>query len=263
LENRAKPASKPVVKVDGISVSFGSIQALRGVSLEVHPGEVVGLLGDNGAGKSTLIKVISGVIQPDEGRIYVGGQEVKLTGPAMARGLGIETVYQDLALAPDLDIAGNLYLGREEIRRGFWGRLGVLDEERMAKYASATLRRLNVPIDSPRQKVGTLSGGQRQSVAIARAIAWECKLVIMDEPTAALGVEESARVLKLIREVRAMNTAVIVISHNLAHVFEVADRVVVLRLGQKVAEAYTKDTNPDQVISWITGSNSESAQPSK
>ncbi len=247
-------SAEPVVRVEKICVNFGSIQALTGVSMEVFAGEVVALLGDNGAGKSTLIKAMAGVIQPDEGKIYVQGREVQLRTPAVARHMGIETVYQDLALAPDLDVAGNLFLGREELRAGFWGRVGVLDERRMSEYAGDTIRRLNVPIHSPQQRVGTLSGGQRQSVAIARAIAWKCKMVIMDEPTAALGVEECERVLQLIRDVRDMNTAVLIISHNLTHVFEVADRVVVLRLGQKVAEADLKDTDMDQVVSWITGS---------
>lgn len=255
--------AKPVVRVENISVNFGSIQALTEVSMEVFAGEVVALVGDNGAGKSTLIKTIAGVIQPDEGKIYIDGREAELKTPAAARRLGIETVYQDLALAPDLDMVGNLFLGREEVREGFWGRLGVLDEGKMREYAEDTIRRLRVPVHSSRQKVGSMSGGQRQSVAVARAIAWECKMVIMDEPTAALGVEECEKVLQLIRDIRNAGTAVLIISHNMTHVFEVADRVIVLRLGRKVAESDRKDTSMDQVVSWITGSSAQAELCSK
>lgn len=246
---------QPVVKVEDVRVSFGSIQALKGISLEIYPGEVVALVGDNGAGKSTLIKVISGALQPDSGRIYIEGEPVRLNSPAFARELGIETVYQELALAPDLDIAANLFLGKEQLRPGFLGRLGFLDERRMAEFAQNTMKRLNVPLNYVGQRVETLSGGQRQSVAICRAIAWKKRLVIMDEPTAALGVEESAKVLNLVREVKRTSTAVLMISHNMSHVFEVADRVVVLRLGEKVASALVKETSMDAVVSWITGSS--------
>lgn len=246
---------QPVVKVEDIRVSFGSIQALRGVSLEIYPGEVVALVGDNGAGKSTLIKVISGALQPDRGTICIEGEPVRLKSPAVARELGIETVYQELALAPDLDIAANLFLGKEELRPGLLGRLGFLDERRMAEFAQDTMKKLKVPLNYVGQRVETLSGGQRQSVAICRAIAWKKRLVIMDEPTAALGVEESARVLDLVREVKHTHTAALMISHNLSHVFEVADRVIVLRLGERVASAQMKETSMDAVVSWITGSS--------
>lgn len=250
---------EPVLRAENIHVSFGKIQALRGVDFEVFPGEVVGLVGDNGAGKSTLIKVLSGALQPDEGRMFLEGREVSFHSPAEARVMGIETAYQDLALAPHLNVAANLYLGHEILRKDFWGRLGFLDERMMRENTAEALSRLRITIKSIGQTVETLSGGQRQSVAVARSVTWGKKLVIMDEPTAALGVEESSMVLKLIADVKTMNIPVILISHTLPHVFASVDRIVVLRLGERVATAYTNETNLDEVVSWITGSSTQRA----
>ena len=242
------------IKAENIFVSFDNVKALKGVSLEIYPGEVLALVGDNGAGKSTLIKVISGALQADSGKIYINGEEIKFNNPAVARENGIQTVYQDLALANDLDITANLFLGRESIRKNFLGKLGFLDNSYMENITKKIFKKLNVPINEINQKTETLSGGQRQSVAIARAVAWGQELIIMDEPTAALGVEETSNVLSLIREARDMGTPLLLISHNLPQVFEVADRIMVLRLGKRVANLTIKDTSMDEIVSLMTGS---------
>jgi D-xylose transport system ATP-binding protein len=244
-----EPSQKqPRLLMRNISKSFGVVRALSGVDFEVYDGEVVGLVGDNGAGKSTLIKTISGVGPADEGEIFVAGQPVKITTPQVANRLGIQTVYQDLALCDNLDVVANLFLGREE--RFPWRTLNEVDMERQAL---SVLRTLEVKLPSTRALVSVLSGGQRQSVAVAKSILRKAQLVLLDEPTAALGVAQTRQVLNLIRRLREQGLAVVVISHNLADVFEVVDRVIVMRLGKRVGTFEVKNTTPEQVVSAITG----------
>jgi D-xylose transport system ATP-binding protein len=242
------PSGEPRLRMHGISKSFGAVRALYKVDFEVYAGEVVGLVGDNGAGKSTLIKVISGVGPADEGEVFLEGQKVNIPNPQAANRLGIETVYQDLALCDNLDVVANLFLGREE--RSF---LRSLDEIDMEKQSLNVLHTLDVKIPSTRSVVATLSGGQRQSVAVAKSILRQARVVLLDEPTAALGVAQTRQVLHLIRRLRDQGLAVVVISHNLADVFEVVDRVVVLRLGRRVGTFDIKTTTPEQVVAAITG----------
>lgn len=237
----------PRLQLRGISKSFGAVQALAGVDFEVHAGEVVGLVGDNGAGKSTLVGVIAGRHQPDSGKILFEGDEVEVKDPKDAARLGIETVYQDLALCDNLDIVANLFLGRETTR------FSALDEIEMERQAIGVLRTLNVKLPSVRTPIATLSGGQRQSVAVSRAVMWNSKVVLLDEPTAALGVAQTRQVLELIKRLREQGLAVVVISHNLHDIFEVADRVIVLRLGKRAATFDVKETRAEQVVSAITG----------
>lgn len=241
-------ASEPRLSLRGISKSFGAVRALTEVDFEVYPGEVVGLVGDNGAGKSTLIKVIAGVSPADVGEIFVDGQAVRITNPQSAASLGIETVYQDLALCDNLDVVANLFLGREKISA-----LGSLNEDEMEYRTLEVLRTLDVKLPSVRSVVAALSGGQRQSIAVAKCILRKAKVVLLDEPTAALGVAQTRQVLALIRRLREQGLAVVVISHNLADVFEVVDRVIVLRLGRRVGTFSVKDTTPEQVVASITG----------
>jgi ABC-type sugar transport system ATPase subunit len=214
----------------------------------------VALIGDNGAGKSTLINVLTGVFPPDGGQIYFQGQPVHFTSPHDARDMGIETVYQDLAIAPHLDAVANIYLGRELRMPGLLGRLGFLDRKRMREETSAQLQRLRVRIPDPLRRMNTLSGGQRQGVAVARAVMWASKVVIMDEPTAALGVAQAGMVLELMRQVRSAGIPVVFISHNMPHVFEVADRIVVMRLGEVIAELDPKRDTIDDAVALMTGS---------
>jgi D-xylose transport system ATP-binding protein len=235
----------------GISKSFGAVRALTDVDFEVYPGEVVALVGDNGAGKSTLIKCLSGAHTADEGRILIDGEEVKIHTPTDATRLGVETVYQDLALCDNLDVVQNMFLGREIAQAHGYGALSELE---MEEQSLGVLEGLKVTtIQSVRQAVASLSGGQRQSVAISRAVMWKAKIVILDEPTAALGVAQTAQVLELIRQLRDQGLGVVVISHNLHEVFEVADRIIVLRLGRRVATFRHEETTPEQVVSAITG----------
>lgn len=244
-----EPSQKqPRLMMRNISKSFGVVRALSDVDFEVYDGEVVGLVGDNGAGKSTLIKTISGVGPADSGEIFVDGQPVKITTPQAATRLGIQTVYQDLALCDNLDVVANLFLGREE--RFPWRTLNEVD---MEKQALGVLRTLDVKLPSTRALVSVLSGGQRQSVAVAKSILRKGKLVLLDEPTAALGVAQTRQVLNLIRRLREQGLAVVVISHNLADVFEVVDRVIVMRLGRRVGTFEVKNTTPEQIVSAITG----------
>ncbi len=245
---RAMPRGEPRLRMKGIGKSFGAVRALSNVDFEVYDGEVVGLVGDNGAGKSTLIKTISGVGPADEGEIFVQGQPVKITNPNAATRLGIQTVYQDLALCDNLDVVANLFLGREEL-----GPLRGLKENDMEKQGLRVLKTLEVKLPSIRAVVAQLSGGQRQSIAVAKSILRNASIVLLDEPTAALGVAQTRQVLQLIRRLRDQGLAVVVISHNLADVFEVVDRVIVLRLGKRVGTYVVKDTTPEQVVSAITG----------
>jgi D-xylose transport system ATP-binding protein len=242
------PAGEPRLRMRGINKSFGAVRALTNVDFEVHAGEVVGLVGDNGAGKSTLIKTIAGVGPADSGEIFVEGQPVKITSPQAATRLGIETVYQDLALCDNLDVVANLFLGREKRIAGI-----TLSEIDMEQRGLEVLRTLEVKIPSVRSKVAALSGGQRQSIAVAKTILRNAKVVLLDEPTAALGVAQTRQVLNLIRRLRDQGLAVVVISHNLADVFEVVDRVVVLRLGRRVGTFDVKTTTPERVVAAITG----------
>jgi D-xylose transport system ATP-binding protein len=243
-----QPSGEPRLRLRGISKTFGAVRALSKIDFEVYDGEVVGLVGDNGAGKSTLIKVIAGVGPADEGEIFVEGRPVSLNSPQAATRLGIETVYQDLALCDNLDVIANLNLGREQISP-----LRILKETEMEKKGLEVLRTLDVKIPSVRTLVASLSGGQRQSIAVAKSILRNARVVLLDEPTAALGVAQTAQVLNLIRRLREQGLAVVVISHNLADVFEVVDRVIVLRLGKRVAEFSVKNTTPEQVVAAITG----------
>lgn len=251
----APPRSgEPALRLTGISKSFGAVRALHNVDFEVWPGEVVGLVGDNGAGKSTLIKIIAGVHPADSGTAYVDGKEVTISNPNDATHLGIETVYQDLALADNLDVVANLYLGREDLRPRFPWLGGVLDETSMERRTWEVLRQLDVKtLKSVRTPVAALSGGQRQSIAVAKTILRNAKVVLLDEPTAALGVAQTRQVLNLIHRLREQGLAVVVISHNLADVFEVVDRVIVLRLGQRVGAYDIRSTTQQQVVAAITG----------
>jgi D-xylose transport system ATP-binding protein len=244
-------AAPPVLALRGIRKRFGSVQALRGADLEVHAGEVVALVGDNGAGKSTLIKVISGVAPADEGTIEWEGRPVELRRPHDAQELGIATVYQDLALCDNLDVAGNLFLGRELTARG------ALDEIEMERRARELLQTLGVRIPNVRAVVASLSGGQRQAVAIARSLLGEPRVVLLDEPTAALGVEQTAHVLELIARLRERGLGVIVISHNMADVLAVADRVTVLRLGRNNGIFRVGQVTREELVAAITGARDE------
>ncbi|MFF3560554.1 ATP-binding cassette domain-containing protein [Streptomyces sp. NPDC002574] len=240
-------SATPVLALRGASKRFGAVQALTDVDLEVHAGEVVALVGDNGAGKSTLVKTIAGVHPIDEGVIEWEGNPVSINRPHDAQGLGIATVYQDLALCDNLDVVANLYLGRE-LRRA-----GVIDEVTMEKRSRELLSTLSIRIPSVRIPIAALSGGQRQVVAIARALIGDPKLVILDEPTAALGVEQTAQVLDLVERLRQRGLAVILISHNMVDVKAVADRVAVLRLGRNNGVFDVKSTSQEEIISAITG----------
>ena len=252
VANAATDTRVPALSLKGISKAFGAVQALKDVDFEVYAGEVVGLVGDNGAGKSTLIKTIAGVNIPDTGEIMVGGQRVSITSPSDAVHHGIETVYQDLALCDNLDVVANLYLGREETSMRL-GPLSPMSEIEMERRTVEVLRQLDVKIPSVRVPVASLSGGQRQSIAVAKTLLRNARVVQLDEPTAALGVAQTKQVLNLIRRLREQGLAVVVISHNLADVFEVVDRVVVMRLGRRVATFDVRSTTPEQGIGAITG----------
>ena len=239
--------AEPLVKLRGVDKHFGPVQALYGVDFDLYAGQVTGLCGDNGAGKSVLTRTIAGVHQPDHGQIYFDGRPVHIRSARDASALGIETVYQDLALADNLDIVQNMFLGRERLRRG------LLDEDSMERQAAETLSTLRVTtVRSIRQPVASLSGGQRQSVAVAKAVMWNSKLVLLDEPTAALGVVQTRSVLDLIKRLRDRGLAVMVISHNLNDVFEVADRVAVLYLGRMVTQGPVADYDRQSVVEYMT-----------
>jgi D-xylose transport system ATP-binding protein len=244
------PDSVPLLDLSGVSKRFGAVQALTDVDFEAHAGRVTALVGDNGAGKSTLVKIISGIISMDSGEYRFEGRPVHVNSPQAATALGIATVYQDLALSDNLDVVANLFLGHERLSGS-----KLLNETSMEQQASGVLKRLSVRIPSVRTQVASLSGGQRQSVAIARSMLGEPKLVVLDEPTAALGVAQTAQVLQLIRTLREQGLGVVVISHNLADVFEVADYITVLRLGRQVGVLEAKQTNSEEVVAAITGAN--------
>jgi simple sugar transport system ATP-binding protein len=245
--------TEPLLEARGIAKRFGHVEALRGANFTARGGEVTALIGDNGAGKSTLVKCLSGTQLPDTGEILFAGQPVRLDSPNAARRVGIETVFQDLSLAPDLDPAANLFLGREILRPGLLGRLGVLDRRAMRTRAVSAFDDLGVTLKDNRAPVAGLSGGQRQSVAVARAVAWASQLVFMDEPTAALGVLQRERVLDTIRRIRDRGIAVVLISHNMPEVLAVADRVEVLRLGRRVARFAGAGTSLEDLVGAMTG----------
>nr|WP_042183740.1 ATP-binding cassette domain-containing protein [Kibdelosporangium sp. MJ126-NF4]CEL15806.1 Fructose ABC transporter, ATP-binding component FrcA [Kibdelosporangium sp. MJ126-NF4]CTQ93731.1 Fructose ABC transporter, ATP-binding component FrcA [Kibdelosporangium sp. MJ126-NF4] len=244
----------PVLEAKGLVKRYGRVTAMDGADFDLNPGEVLAVVGDNGAGKSTLIKALSGAVIPDEGAIFVDGDLAHFHGPLDARKHGIETVYQDLALAQAQDIATNMFLGREKRRPGLLGSVfRLLDSGGMRAEARRVLDELGITIKSMTQPVETLSGGQRQAVAVARAAAFGTRLVIMDEPTAALGVAESAKVLDLIGRIRERGLPVVLISHNMPHVFEIADRVHVHRLGRRVAVVSPRTHSMNEVVGLLTG----------
>jgi len=244
---------EPVLEARQIVKRFGRVQALRGANLTVYPEEVVALVGDNGAGKSTLVKTMVGVHPPDDGEILFQGKPVTVNTPHDARDLGIETVYQDLALAAEVDPAANMFLGREILRSGPLGKLGFLDKPAMRRRSDEAFRTLGVQIQDTSARVANMSGGQRQGIAICRAVTWASKIVFMDEPTAALGVVQTRNVLDHIRRVREHGLSVVLISHNMPEVFEVADRIEVLRLGERVARLKPKDVSMEDVVAAMTG----------
>ncbi len=246
---------QPVLKANKITKRYGRVVALDNADLELYPGEVLGIIGDNGAGKSSLIKAISGAVKPDSGTIWLNGEEVHFNSPIQARDAGIETVYQNLALSPALSITDNLFLGRELRRPGFFGKwFRKLDHSAMEKQAREKLSELGLlTIQNINQAVETLSGGQRQGVAVARAAAFGSKVIIMDEPTAALGVKESRRVLELIQDVRERGIPIILISHNMPHVFEVANRIHVHRLGKRLCVIDPKQHSMSDAVAYMTG----------
>jgi len=242
--------SEPLLEVRGLTKRFGGVTALNNISFQLFPGEVLALAGDNGAGKSTLIKCISGVHTPEEGQIFFEGREVHFSNPREARAVGIETIYQDLALADNLDVGANVFLGREPMHRVFG--LPVLDRPKMRAEARTVLDTLDIQtaLDRP---VSALSGGQRQAVAIARAIYWKARILIMDEPTAALGVPEQRKVVELIQRLKAQGVAIIFISHNLGDIFAVSDRILVLLRGQKAGERPAHETHGDEIVKLMVG----------
>ncbi|MCY3644400.1 MAG: ATP-binding cassette domain-containing protein [Acidimicrobiaceae bacterium] len=250
----AATADWAALEVSGLSKSFKAVQALDDVAMDLRYGRVTALLGDNGAGKSTLVKCISGVYSPDSGVMRINGAERSVPSPEVARSLGIETVHQTLAVIDPLDVVENLFLNREHTRGGRIGAwLGVLDKKRMRSESREILGRLDIRIPSLRRSMSALSGGQRQAVAIGRAAAWGQQIVLLDEPAAALGVEQAARVLDLIRSLRDAGVAVLLITHNMDRVTEVCDRAVVLRQGRKIADVDVGSVTKDDLVAYITG----------
>ena len=246
------PDVQPILQVKDLYKRFGGLVAVDHVSLDIYPGEVIGILGDNGAGKSTLIKMISGAYKPDGGQILLNGEVVSFSTPLEARRRGIETIYQDLALCENLDASANIFLGRERMRHQL-GIFRVLDRPYMLRESRQVLDQLDIRIPELRNPIRQLSGGQRQAVSIARAVYWNAYLMIMDEPTAALGVPEQLKVLELIRTLRNQGVPVILISHNMQDVFAVADRVIVMRRGSKSGERKVSETNENEVVGLMVG----------
>ena len=248
---------EPILSVRNLTKRFGGLTAVNNVSWDVYPGEVVGLLGDNGAGKSTLIKCISGVYHAEEGEILFRGKTVTFPRPIDARRQGIETIYQDLALANNLDVGANIFLGREVKKRYFGGLIKTLDDAHMLEESRKTLESLHIQFPTFTQPIENLSGGQRQAVAIARAVYWEAQVMIMDEPTNNLGVPEQKKVLELIRRLRDNGVPVILITHILPDVFAVTDRVTVMRRGRTVAEKVTTETNTEELVQYMVGARDD------
>jgi len=247
----AAAAAPPMLAIEHVSKSFGAVEALRDISFEFGAGEVVALLGDNGAGKSTLVKIIAGTIQPDSGRLLFEGRPVAIDSPAAAKRLGIETVYQDLSICPNMDVVANFFMGRE-LYRNILG-LKVLRERAMREETEKTLRDIGTQIPSVFTTMEHLSGGQRQAVELCRFVHWGGKLVLLDEPFAALGVRQTHRGLELIEQVRARGISVVVITHNMLHAFQVADRIIVLRQGRVAGIRRVEETSTDEIVTLITG----------
>ncbi len=252
LSNKAQ--EQTILRLENVTKRFGGLTAVDKVSLELYPGEVIGLVGDNGAGKSTLIKTISGVYRPDEGHIFLEDREITLSSPLEARRMGIETIYQDLALCENLDATINIFLGRELSKRMLWI-FRQIDRGRMHSEAQTVLNRLDIKIPDLRRPIRDMSGGQRQAVAIARAVYWNARLVIMDEPTAALALPEQRKVHDLVHTLKSQNVPVIIISHNLQDVFATADRIIVMRRGQKVGDLLAKDVTGDDLVALMVGAS--------
>lgn len=246
--------TEPYLRVENLTKRFGGLTACDRVTLEVQRGEVLGLLGDNGAGKSTLIKMVSGAYTPSSGSIYIDGEEVAIHTPADSRALGIETIYQDLALADNLNPGANIFLGREKKKRYLGGLVKTVDNEYQKNEAEQVLARLDILVPSMHRPIRAMSGGQRQSIAIARSIYWDAQLMIMDEPTAALGVPEQRKVRELILTLKEQNVPVIVVSHNMQDIFAVADRAIVLRHGAVVGDLQIAETNEEEVVGYMVGS---------
>jgi len=245
--------TQPILEARGLSRSFGHVRALTGADFDIYPGEVVAIIGDNGAGKSTLVKALTGNLALDEGEIYFEGKRVSISSPQEASALGMEVVYQDLALAPHLNPIQNMFLGREIPRGGVLGHFGFMDEKSMLDAAVKGFAELGGTVRALHAPIGSMSGGQRQQVAIARAISWADKVVILDEPTAALGVVQTRNVLDSIKRVKEKGIAVILISHSMPHVLEVADRVQVMRMGRRVATYKAAETTVEQLVGAMTG----------
>jgi len=251
VRRKSRVAEISLVEMKGITKSFGAVKALQRVDLELNHQEVLGLVGDNAAGKSTLMKILSGVYAPDEGEIFIEGKKVEFASPADSRRLGIEMIYQDLAIVPNLSIAGNIFLGREPVK-SFLG-IKILDKGRMVEESRQAVGRLDVDIRSTKLTSGGLSGGQQQAVAVGRAIFFNPSVIIMDEPTAALSVKGIKKVLELVRELKERGISIILISHRLPNIFAVTDRIVILRIGRRVGERITKDTTPEEIIDLMVG----------
>ncbi|HZQ07133.1 MAG TPA: ATP-binding cassette domain-containing protein [Anaerolineae bacterium] len=250
MESSQTASVEPLLELRGIGKSFGALRALDDVNFVIYPGEVQALVGDNGAGKSTLVKIIAGAHRPDRGEIFFQGKPVQLTSPSAAFALGIATVYQDLALVGTRDVANNLFMGREPTR---WGVL--VDRRKMVQEAQEVIQMLNVDIPSVDALVSNLSGGQRQAIAIGRAVHEERSILVLDEPAAALGVKESHQILTLIEKLRDQGQAIVIVSHNLLHVFRVADRITVLRRGRLVGSRLKSKTTVDEIVKMITGAD--------
>jgi len=247
------PERNVLLKVERLTKMFGSVVALKNVSFEMSRNEIIGLVGDNGAGKSTLVKIISGNFPPDEGEMFFEGQPVSFSSPSDARKLGIETVYQDLAICNNLDAAANLFIGREAYRNLLDFR--VLRKRQMVEVSADVFNKIGINMPSSHERVEYFSGGQRQAVAIGRFVAWGNKLALLDEPTAAIGIRETKKILDLIRSAKENGVGIILISHNLQQVFEIADRIIVLRQGELVGIREKTKTTPDEIVSMITGAN--------
>ncbi len=260
IQNTETQKGEPMLQVRQLVKRFGGLTAVNKVDLDVYPGEVVGLVGDNAAGKSTLIKCISGVYQPEEGEIYFEGRRVHFSRPIEARDAHIETIYQDLALAGNLNVGANIFMGREIKKHYLGGLVRILDEALMLKESQKLLERLKINIPDFTQEIEVLSGGQRQAVAIARAVYWQARLMIMDEPTNNLGVVEQRQVLTLVRELREQGVPVILISHTLPDVFAVTDRIVVLHRGRKVTEKKTSETDSQEIVQYMVGALDDSRE---
>ena len=246
---------RPLYAAEGVTKHFNNVVALENADFSVTAGEVVGLVGDNGAGKSTLVGILSGTYAPDAGRIFLDNREIRWSSPHDARGAGIETVYQDSGIAPDLTVAANIFLGREILKKGLLGGLGFLAEDDMYKRARKELERVGIAMPGSNRTVSQLSGGQRQAVAIGRAIAWARKVILLDEPTNHLGARQAAEVLSVIRQAGQSGLAVVFISHTLPHVLDVTDRIVVLRLGRVVADRRTSEFTHESLLKAIAGLN--------